>query len=194
METEDLFHINYKNKDPKTGRILVSYPTLNDFYFKRSVILITEHTENGTVGFVLNKEIKVPINNLLEDFPEIDAHISIGGPVSPETLHFIHRLGEVIPGTVHVVDDIYWGGDFEYLKSLYLAQKVKKEDIQFFLGYSGWSGGQLDEELKKDSWLVMDNKEIGILQKKAINWKNIIGGMGENFRFWQNFPEDPTLN
>lgn len=194
METEDLFRINYRKSEPKAGRLLLSYPTLNDFYFKRSVILLTEHTSKGSVGFVLNKEIKVPLNSLLEGFPHIEALISIGGPVSPESLHFIHRLGDIIPDTVHVVDDVYWGGDFDYLKKMILANQVAREDIIFFLGYSGWSEGQLKDELEQNSWLVMENKEIGLFREKKISWKNIVKSLGNDFRTWRNFPDDPTLN
>lgn len=194
MKSEDLFKTNYKNLKPETGRLLISYPTLNDFYFKRSIVLLTEHNLKGSIGFVLNKEVKISLSSLVKDFPEIDALVSIGGPVSPETLHFIHRLGEKIPEAIHVVDDIYWGGDFEALKDLIKAGLVENSDLRFFLGYSGWAEGQLEAELDQDSWLVIKNEQVNLFQKKNVKWTEVVKRLGEDFRLWQNFPDDPSLN
>ena len=194
MKSEDLFKTNYKNLKPETGRLLISYPTLNDFYFKRSIVLLTEHNLKGSIGFVLNKEVKISLSSLVKDFPEIDDLVSIGGPVSPETLHFIHRLGVKIPEAFHVVDDIYWGCDFEALKDLIKAGLVENSDLRFFLGYSGWAEGQLEAELDQDSWLVIKNEQVNLFQKKNVKWTEVVKRLGEDFRLWQNFPDDPSLN
>ena len=78
----DFLNIGHENLIPQQGRILISEPLLSDTYFKRSVVLITEHNENGTVGFVLNKPIELMINEVLGDFPQFEAQVYIGGPVA----------------------------------------------------------------------------------------------------------------
>ena len=82
----------YNKLQPESGRFLISEPFLADPNFKRTVILLTEHGEEGSVGFVLNRPTKLTINNVLEDFPDFDAPLHVGGPVQQDTLHFIHRV------------------------------------------------------------------------------------------------------
>ena len=132
----------------KQGRVLISEPFLNDTYFKRSVVLLTEHSDEGTVGFVLNKPVEMSVNEVLEDFPKTNAHISIGGPVNTNTIHYIHTFGERLPNSVQVMEDLYWGGDFEFLKEMMESGLIKGPQIRFFLGYAGWSPKQLDSELE----------------------------------------------
>ena len=108
----DFFKIK-NDKKASPGRVLISEPFLSDTYFKRSVVLLTEYSEEGAVGFVLNKPVDLRVHDVIHDFPEIEAGISIGGPVNTNTVHFIHTLGELVPESVHVIDNIYWGGDLK---------------------------------------------------------------------------------
>ena len=108
----DFFHIVNDGVADK-GNILISEPFLGDNYFRRSVVYITENNEEGSLGFVLNKPIGVSINEIVDDFPESDFTISVGGPVSNNTVHYIHTLGARLPDSVQVADGIFWGGDFD---------------------------------------------------------------------------------
>ena len=87
-------------QEPQKGKILLSEPFLLDNYFKRSIVLITEHNDDGTIGFVLNKPVNVRINEVIENFPVMEAEVALGGPVSTNTLHYIHTLGDIIPNSV----------------------------------------------------------------------------------------------
>lgn len=177
------------------GRILVSEPFLLDNYFKRSIVLITEHNQDGTIGFVLNKPVEIRINEIIENFPESKAEISLGGPVSTNTLHYVHTLGDIIPNSVHVIGNVFWGGDFDIVKRLIKSDNLGKEQIRFFLGYSGWSPNQLDNELAENAWVVTEIKPEDIM--KPMNrhiWHRILKKMGKKYEMWSNFPENPEMN
>ncbi|HBF88120.1 MAG TPA: transcriptional regulator [Bacteroidales bacterium] len=190
----DIFKINHNNIELKQGRILVSGPFLHDIYFSRSVVILTEHNEKGTVGFVLNKPLEVSLNDLIEDFPDFNARISMGGPVNADTIHVLHKLGSLVPDSVHVIDDIFWGGDFDVIKSLISKNQVLPNEILFFLGYSGWTTNQLDKEIQEDSWLVteLSSKEIMSFNKKI--WTNTLKKLDNKYKMWENFPENPSMN
>jgi putative transcriptional regulator len=177
------------------GSILISEPFLSDNYFKRSIVLITEHTPEGSVGFVLNKQVDLKVQDVIQDFPDIDAGISIGGPVNTNTIHYIHTLGEIIPDSVKITKDIYWGGNFDVLKELVALGKIKKYDVRFFLGYAGWASKQLEDELSENAWLVSELSSEMIMKAESSNtWNQILGNMNNKYQVWANFPENPGLN
>ena len=73
---------------PSKGKILISEPFLQDNYFKRSIVFLTEHTVEGSVGFVLNKPVNLHADEVINDFPKTDALLTLGGPVNTNTLHY----------------------------------------------------------------------------------------------------------
>ena len=190
----DFLNIDHENLLPKQGRILISEPLLTDTYFKRAVVLITEYSEEGAVGFVLNKSIDISLNDVLSDFPDFEAKVYVGGPVAKDTIHFLHTLGELIPNSVHIIDNIYWGGDFDSLKELINEGIVKLSQVRFFLGYSGWSPHQLDEEIKENAWLVTEVESNKIMSADKNIWKKTLNDLGEKYQIWSNFPENPAMN
>lgn len=190
----DFFRVNYDKVAPKQGSVLIAEPGLIDLNFKRSVLLLVEHNENGTVGFVLNRILNYKLSDLLPDFPDFDANISLGGPVSPKSIHFIHTLGDIVPKTTHIIDNIYWGGDFEYIKSLIVANRIAPKQILFFVGYSGWSCEQLNREIAEGSWVVTQLHPIEIFRGSEDLWINTVRKLGKRFKPWTLYPEDPSFN
>jgi putative transcriptional regulator len=181
--------------DPCVGRILVSEPFLFDSYFKRSVILLGEHNEDGTIGFILNKPTDLRLNDALEDFPQFDAPLYFGGPVQTDTIHFLHTLGEKLEGSKEILPGIFWGGDLEALKLLIETNQVSSQEVRFFAGYSGWEPTQLEDELKGNTWLVSNcRKEFAFTQHPDELWGEALRNMGSQFAIMANFPEDPSLN
>lgn len=180
---------------PQKGRILISEPFLMDNYFKRSIVLITEHSDEGTVGFVLNKPVNMKVNEIVSDFPEIEAVVSIGGPVQTNTLHYIHTLGDIIPNSMKVIDNIFWGGEFDVIKRLLESGSLNQENIRFFLGYSGWQSNQLEDELSENAWVVADigPEEIMSPMNKFF-WNKTLHRLGKKYQMWSNFPENPQMN
>ncbi len=190
----DFFKVNYDKISPEQGKVLIAEPGLIDLNFKRSVILIVEHNENGTVGFVLNRILNYKLSDLLPDFPDFDAKISLGGPVNPKSIHFIHTLGDIVPKTSPISDNISWGGDFEFIKSLIEAKKITPKQILFFVGYSGWSVEQLDREITEGSWVVAKLHPTKIFTASEDLWIDTVREMGSNFKPWTLYPEDPSFN
>jgi putative transcriptional regulator len=190
----DIFKIEYNKVAPKKGRILIAEPFLQDTYFKRSIVLLTEHSSDGSVGFVLNKPLDVKVNEVMADFPAIGTTVSIGGPVSTNTVHYIHTIGEQVPNAVHVIDNIYWGGDFAYIKDMIREGKLSANHIRFFMGYSGWHAGQLESELQQNSWFITEIKSSAIMNPHDNIWKNTLSQLGEKYKIWSDFPENPGSN
>lgn len=179
---------------PKTGRLLISEPNMNDSNFKRSVLILAQHNQEETIGFILNQQTRFKINDLIEDFPNFDARIYIGGPVDKNSLHFIHTLGDKIENSVQITDKLYWSGNFQTLTSLIREGKVSDNQVRFFAGYTGWSAGQLDYELESDSWIVARSEKINLHQSDKKLWRNYLKNMNKEYAIWANMPEDPSLN
>ena len=180
---------------PRKGRILIAEPFLSGSYFNRSVVLLVAYSEKGAVGFILNKKVELSVHDVIPDFPEFDAPVYLGGPVSTDSIYFIHKLGEKLPGSIHVLDDLFWGGDFEELKQQITNGLIDPSDIRFFLGYSGWDAGQLERELKEDSWLVNNIDERTVMKEpNPGSWFDSAKKVGRRYSVWENFPENPALN
>ncbi len=180
---------------PLKGRLLIAEPAiLNDSSFNRSIILITEHTDNNSVGFILNRPLEYTIQDLL---PEIECNFTIyqGGPVEQDNLYFVHNVPELIPESIEVDKGIYWGGNFESLKILLNNNLLKKTDIRFFLGYSGWGKNQLTAELTSNSWFISENDVKDIFSKDEESlWRSKLLEKGGNYKIWANAPSDFNLN
>ncbi|MBN1131852.1 MAG: YqgE/AlgH family protein [Bacteroidales bacterium] len=190
----DFFHI-VNDQVAEKGRILISGPFLGDNYFRRSVVYLTEHTKDGSLGFVLNKPMDMKASDVIRDFPEGDFSVSIGGPVNTNTVHYLHTLGDMIPESIFVKDGIFWGGDFEILKEMIEKDQIQRNQLRFFLGYSGWSANQLDDELKENSWLVGDIPARLVMESKGEEfWGKTLSRYRNKYKAWANFPEDPGLN
>lgn len=178
------------------GSILLAEPFMLDPNFRRAVILITEHTiDDGSIGFVLNKPIKMKINDLIQDFPEIDSRVYIGGPVANETLHYIHDVGDILDDSIEISKGIYWSGDFEKLKFLIKSELIQPHNIRFFLGYSGWSSGQLMDELEYGSWVIAEMDPNYILKKRSRRlWNFVMKNKGGQFTVIAEMPDSLMLN
>ena len=194
-ENLDIFKIKSNNIAPQKGRILIAEPFLSGNYFNRSVVFLVAYSKKGAVGFILNKKVDFPVQDAFPDFPDFNADVYLGGPVSTDSVYFIHKLGDKLPGSIHVIGDLYWGGDFEVLKRDIRSGKINSSDIRFFLGYSGWDGGQLEDELKEDSWLVTDVEQNEVMKDLSeSSWFDFVKKAGNRYSVWENFPENPALN
>lgn len=191
----DIFKIKSNNIPPQKGRILIAEPFLHGDYFRRSVVFLVAYSEKGSVGFILNKKIDFKLQDVFLDFPDFKANVFLGGPVAADSIFFIHKLGAILPGSIKVLGDLFWGGDFGELKTLISKGLVKTTDINFFLGYSGWDAGQLEEEIKDDSWLVTDIEENMVMQEtNNASWTDYVKKAGNRYSIWENYPENPSFN
>ncbi|HTD99646.1 MAG TPA: YqgE/AlgH family protein [Mucilaginibacter sp.] len=181
---------------PGTGRLLISEPFMMDPNFKRSVILLTEYSDEGAMGFVLNHQSEYLLGDLLPDLPYSEMPVYTGGPVGFDTLHFIHCCPEKIEGGIEVADGVFWSGDFETVKSLVSNYLLTESEIRFFAGYSGWTPGQLDVEIGEDTWIVTNkyNPELIFTNDEQNLWKEVVISLGQRYAHIANFPENPDMN
>ncbi len=181
--------------EPERGDLLISEPYLPDPNFKRSVILLCEHDENGTFGFVLNQRSDAIFSDVVEEVNGFDAPIYVGGPVQQNSLHFIHRRNDQL-GAKEVIPGLYWGGDFDHLVSLINTHQIDQDDYRFFVGYSGWEVGQLEDELKTKSWIIYKNPPSEMIFNTDPDelWQEVLKNKGGKFRVIANYPQDPRLN
>lgn len=191
----NIFRIESNHVAPQQGNVLIAEPFLAGSYFNRSIIILASCSEDGAVGFILNKKVDFPVEDLFVDFPDFDAEIHIGGPVGTDSIYFIHTLGESIPGSKHIKEDLYWGGNFDVLKLKIKLGLVQPHQVRFFLGYSGWDAGQLEEEISENSWLVADMPQADLMTiEENEMWVESVKAMGGKYSLWENFPENPSLN
>ena len=178
------------------GQLLIANPfILGDDSFARTVILLTEHNEEGSVGFILNKPLKYSITDLIPEIKE-DFKVYNGGPVEKDNLYFIHDVPHLIQNSVEISNGIFWGGCFETVKELIAKNRITKNNIRFFLGYTGWDKNQLESEIEENTWIASNNSyENKIISKTATHfWKEKIIELGGDYIIWSNAPEDPYLN
>ncbi|MDA3930086.1 MAG: YqgE/AlgH family protein [Prolixibacteraceae bacterium] len=190
----DIFRIKTNNVAPQKGKILIAEPFLPGSYFNRSIIFLVDHNEEGAVGFILNKPVDFPVNEFRKELPKFDELLYMGGPVNIDSIYYIHTLGDLIPNSVHIMDNLYWGGDYEHIKDLINSGSVKKNQVRFFLGYSGWDKEQLKEEIEEDSWLVTDISPKMVMTDNIELWKDMVKKLGGIYSLWENFPENPSMN
>lgn len=177
------------------GNLLIAEPSiLNDSSFKRSIVLLTEHTPKNSVGFILNRPLNYTLNDLL---PDLNCSFPIyqGGPVEQDNLYFVHKIPHLLPDSIEVSKNIYWGGNFESLRNLLINDEITPQDIRFFLGYSGWGKHQLQDEMNQKSWFVTSNDFDNIFSTdEETLWKNKLIQKGGDYKLWANAPSDFNLN
>nr|WP_068889325.1 YqgE/AlgH family protein [Pedobacter panaciterrae] len=182
--------------EPSVGKLLISEPFLMDPNFKRSVVLITEHQEEGTVGFILNQRSALVLSDLIPELDQADFPVYIGGPVGTDTVHFLHRCFDKLHDGEEIAKGIYWGGNFEALKILISNGFIKPNEIKFFIGYSGWGVEQLKDELRENTWIVSDtyHSDVVFSNDEEDLWREVIINLGPKFAHVSNFPSNPNLN
>lgn len=179
----------------KSGVVLLAEPFMLDSNFKRTALLLVEHNEEGTLGFVLNRPVEMRVDELIPDFPEFDAEVFFGGPVQTNTVHFLHRVGDLLEDSQEVIPGVYWGGDFGKLKFLIERGLVQTNDIRFFVGYSGWSEGQLMSEISYGSWVPapMDRNYLFKTEPEKL-WSQVMSNKGDLFAIIAEVPDAASFN
>ena len=180
----------------KKGKILIAEPSIiGDISFNRSIILLADHNNEGSIGFILNKPLDYCLGDLI---PEIESNLPIynGGPVQQDNLYFIHKVADLIPESIEISEGLFWSGNFEQVSKLVAEEKINENDIRFFLGYSGWEANQLSSELKGNTWILSENTHRNNIIKVVDTafWKNKMLALGGEYSIWSNAPEHPSHN
>lgn len=192
---QDLFKIRRNRKKVEIGNILIAEPFLEGKYFSRSVILMVEHDDKGSIGFVLNKPMIYSTSDLVTELAGVNFPVYIGGPLEQNQLYYIHTHPE-LEDALHIANGIYWGGDFVLLTRMLKSGKILPGEIRFFSGYSGWDAGQLSQELEENTWMVGDiaRQDVFEFSDDGCIWEKSMSELGGRYRIWSNFPKDPIMN
>lgn len=181
---------------PASGVILLAEPFMKDPSFMRTAVLLCRHNdEEGTFGFVLNKPADVCLSDIMNDFEDFDLPVYNGGPVASDTLHYLHQYPEYFPDAVEVAPGVWWGGDFTEFKRLLKAGLLEESKLRFLLGCSGWIVGQLDDEMRENSWLTVQADGKFVFETEATQlWNEGLTRLGGKYKMMIHFPADPQLN
>lgn len=181
---------------PSAGKLLISEPFMNDPNFTRSVILLTNHSEEGTIGFVLNHPSLLTLDELIADIEGTSFPVYYGGPVEIDTIHFVHSCPDKITDGIALGKGVYWGGNFETLRALIKLDQISTDEIKFFIGYSGWDAEQLAFEMEENTWIVSDQYDADMVFKATAEqlWREVIIHLGPKYAHVSNFPQNPNLN
>lgn len=176
------------------GKILISTPDVSGDIFSRSVVLMIDHTENGAFGLILNKKNESLSVSLSEIF-KVKLNVYEGGPVENDKVFFIVRGKPVNDFHLNINDEFYLTEDSETVITEVLSQRLSISDIKVFSGYSGWASQQLEEEIQKRYWNVVDIYNLDYtLPNDQTLWKSIMQNMGGEFLIWANAPADVSMN
>ncbi len=192
-----MIDITFSNSEElDKGKLLIAEPFLDEDYFRRAIIFLCEHNNEGSFGFVINNFINIKLSDLDETFPDIETKISLGGPMEINSLYFLHKLGDKIQNSALVENGIYIGGDFQELTALIKEDNAIMNEVRFFIGYSGWAADQLESEIKNNTWIVSDNNAENILFESQAKqtWKRYLRDLGGKYKIISTFPLDPNNN
>ena len=187
----------FNELNPTKGSLLLSEPFMLDPNFERSVVLLCEHDPTeGSVGLILNQRSNLILSDIIPEITDDSFQLYIGGPVESNSLFFIHQAYDRILSGTLIKDNLYWGGDFEYLVELLKNKKIEPYEIKFFMGYAGWSSEQLNAEIKENSWAVHNsfNAELMFLRDGEDLWKQALISLGPKYAHVANFPRSPEWN
>jgi putative transcriptional regulator len=181
--------------EPGAGILLIADPFLKDPNFLRTVVFLCEHKDEGSFGFVLNRKYENTLDELIPELEGFPLPIYYGGPVQMDTIHFLHQYPNEIPGGQEVTKGVYWGGDFEIVVRMLKNEELDTDKIRFYIGYSGWGNGQLENEMKEKTWLTVGATRKLIFHKDYTEiWKDALKHLGGDYEIMVNFPIDPQLN
>lgn len=194
----DIFNLLDTQPEPSRGSLLVAKPTVEDFCFKRSVSVLVDHDAEGSMGVIVNKPTRFTLNELM---PEVKCDeplpLYLGGPVGTNMLFFLHTLGlEAIPESVQLAPGVFFGGDFDVLKLFLESGQQLDGKVKFLIGYSGWTVGQLDSEVKRHDWAVLKENAAELIFNTPDNlvWDQAVKNFGDQYRLWKTWPDDVSLN
>ncbi|MDR2236332.1 MAG: YqgE/AlgH family protein [Chryseobacterium sp.] len=182
--------MNYSYK----GKILISTPDISGDIFSRSVVLIIEHNESGAFGLILNKK-NSQMSNKFNNFFDFKIEVYDGGPVENDKVFFIVKGKKVTEIYSDITDHFYLTEDIESIISAVLSKELSIDDVKIFSGYSGWASEQLDHEIQRKMWTVVDVYNLDYtLPNDQTLWKSIMQNLGGEYLLWANSPEDISLN
>lgn len=198
MDLKDILFNGKPTATPHMGSLLISEPLMDDKYFSRSSILVLDEPEDGGhFGLILNKPTEITLNDLMPDW-EAGKRIPVycGGPVDLQRMFLLHTLGKELGSETEVLPGIYVGADLDKIIEFIERGGEPEGNLRFFLGYCGWSPGQLAGELNNKVWAVNSLPQCeNLLRGEGIDyWSREVRDLGEDYRGWLVVPTNPSYN
>lgn len=196
---QDIFNLNDEQPQPVRGSLLVAKPTVGDFFFKHSLVLMVDADDgDGAMGVMVNHYMGYNLRDILPDVESTEEiPLYLGGPVGTQMLFYVHTLGpDVIPEAIAVGDHVWFGGDFDAVKRYVELGAPIEGRIKFIVGYSGWGKDQLANELERHDWAVLNNGGQELIMSEGDDdlWREAVGRFGNRYRLWLSLPNDPSNN
>ena len=173
------------------GTLLLSIPLIDDERFDKTIIIITESSKEEKIGFIINKKTNIKLVELVKRSKNRSITANYGGPVSHENLFYFHKNSS-IEKSKKINNNLYFGGNFNQIIEYLNCKLIKSNEIFFCLGYCGWTNGQLENEIKEKSWIVL-NEKVDFISEK-INWKIKMIEFDEKYKPWVNSNRNFHLN
>jgi len=193
MIIKKMYHEN--RIEPMPGVALIAAGSLRDPNFIRTVILLCEHTDEGSFGLVLNQTLPLKLSDGFKNLRDWDAPLFKGGPVQAGALHFLHGNQNLEIGSREILPGVYWGGDFHALNDLMASSSARPSQFRFFAGYSGWGSGQLQAEIDRQDWyLARMHSGLVFCDDADDHWRQILRSMGSEYAMISNLPVNAQLN
>jgi len=174
------------------GKLLVSSPALVDPNFRKTVVLIAHHDEDGAMGLVLSRPsdvLAVDAVPILDGLPGAETPVFVGGPVQPEAFMVLAEFDDVDQAAAPII------GGLGFMPADAEPEDLEIKRLRLFAGYSGWGEGQLEAELAEDSWIVVDAiPDDAFADDPDELWRAVLHRKGGAFSLMENMPFDPGLN
>ncbi|HUK43973.1 MAG TPA: YqgE/AlgH family protein [Gaiellaceae bacterium] len=174
------------------GKLLISSPSLVDPNFRRTVVLMTHHDDEGAVGLVLSRPSEVRVADAVPDLGKLpcgDDILYVGGPVQPEAVVVLVELEEARDDVEPIV------GSITYMPAGADASDLGALRARVFAGYSGWGPGQLEAELEEPAWIVVPAEPADVFAADPDElWRTVLQREGGKYSLIATMPYDPTLN
>ncbi|RKX32229.1 MAG: YqgE/AlgH family protein [Verrucomicrobia bacterium] len=179
-------------KQDLAGSLLLAHPEMVDPNFRRTVVLLSAHNEDGALGVILNRPVGKSLGEYGSDFSTgllSDVPVFTGGPVNDKQIILSAWHAESSLGMFR----LYFGIDPEKAKELIASPEGL--DVRAFVGHAGWGEGQLEVELEQNAWIVSPVAPDLINQLKGVDlWRTIMGNISPELRFLADAPDDPSVN
>lgn len=180
----------------RPGDYLIADPSIiGDLSFHRSVVLITAIENRSPMGFVINKAFDFDLSDVL---PEVEKSFPLyyGGPVENDQLFFVHTQKILFPDCKTITDGLYFGGRLSIALKAIADEQLTPRNSRFFLGYSGWGIGQLENEITEKNWLIQQAISPQQLFNTNVEriWRDALLAKGGAYKIWANSPENPAHN
>jgi putative transcriptional regulator len=166
------------DRSPAPGMFLVAQRSLRDPYFAKSVILLLDHDAGGSLGLIVNRKFRLRLADVAPDIETTEAEkhrLFFGGPVGMHQVVMLMRNTGPVPDAQHVAADIYFSADRQILEDM-LERKKPDSELHLYLGYAGWTAGQLGIELLRGSWHLVEADTEAVFDSDSHTlWDRLIG-------------------